>query len=283
MKTVPALLEAHIEQEVTTLCTCWKIIRTDGVVFGFTDHDVDLDIDGITYEAETGYNRTAISNDNSWGVDNLDVSGVLNSDQIGEEELRNGLFDFASVFVFMVNWANVDMGIVKLRRGWLGEVQQGRNGVFETELRGLTQALMHNFMESYSPECRADFCDARCTLSLATFTQSGSVETVTSRSVFKIVTGLTVPADNWRGGRIKFTSGDNSGDTKEIVSFNPTTRVLEVFEPFHYVIEVADTFEISRGCDKTFAACKAFSNQKNFRGEPHVPGNDEMLRTPNVH
>ena len=36
-----------------------------------------------------------------------------------------------------------------------------------------------------------------------------------------------------------------------------------------------DTFSVVAGCDKKFATCKAkFANALNFRGFPHLPGND---------
>ena len=39
--------------------------------------------------------------------------------------------------------------------------------------------------------------------------------------------------------------------------------------------EPGDTFDITAGCDKSFATCKAkFANALNFRGFPHLPGND---------
>ncbi len=38
---------------------------------------------------------------------------------------------------------------------------------------------------------------------------------------------------------------------------------------------VGDGFEVTVGCDKAFATCKAkFANALNFRGFPHLPGND---------
>ncbi len=37
----------------------------------------------------------------------------------------------------------------------------------------------------------------------------------------------------------------------------------------------SDTFTVSAGCDKHFATCQAkFANTVNFRGFPHMPGND---------
>jgi uncharacterized phage protein (TIGR02218 family) len=40
-------------------------------------------------------------------------------------------------------------------------------------------------------------------------------------------------------------------------------------------IEAGDTFTVSAGCDKRFETCREkFANALNFRGFPHMPGND---------
>jgi hypothetical protein len=162
MKAVATALAAHLAGDVTTLATCWRITRADGVVFRFTDHNRDLVVDGELYEASAGYSRTAIANDAGMGVDNLDVEGVFESAAVTEEELRAGLFDWSEVRIFLVNWADPSMGVLRLRRGWFGEVVLTEQGVFRTELRGLTQALAQRIGELYSPECRADLGDHRC-------------------------------------------------------------------------------------------------------------------------
>jgi hypothetical protein len=79
MKYALPELALHFAGSVTTLATCWRISRTDGAVFRFTDHDRDLEVDGEVYEASGAYSRTAISNDAGMGVDNLDVEGVFDS------------------------------------------------------------------------------------------------------------------------------------------------------------------------------------------------------------
>jgi len=162
VKSASPALATHLAASVTTLTTCWRISRTDGVVFRFTDHDRDLVVDGEIFEASAGYSRTAIANDAGMGVDNLDVEGVFDSAAVTEEELRAGLFDRAEVRIFLVNWADPSMGVLRLRRGWFGEVVLTERGVFRTELRGLTQALQQRIGELYSPECRADLGDHRC-------------------------------------------------------------------------------------------------------------------------
>ena len=44
-------------------------------------------------------------------------------------------------------------------------------------------------------------------------------------------------------------------------------------------IAAGDAFTLVAGCDKTAATCAAkFANIANFRGFPHIPGQDTMLR-----
>ena len=46
-----------------------------------------------------------------------------------------------------------------------------------------------------------------------------------------------------------------------------------------YKIEVGDNFNITAGCDKQFSTCcNKFNNAINFRGEPHLPGTDILLK-----
>lgn len=168
MKDASAALNAHLQQEVTTLATCWRVTRTDGKSFYFTDHDKDLVVDLAdgdgpqTYVASSSYNRSAIKNDDTLAVDNLDLTGVLSSEEIDELELRRGLFDYARIEVFIVNWSDLSQGVLKMRRGWLGEVTITPNGWFQAELRGLTQAYSRRGGELYTTECRADLGDRRC-------------------------------------------------------------------------------------------------------------------------
>ena len=45
--------------------------------------------------------------------------------------------------------------------------------------------------------------------------------------------------------------------------------------PTEQVPEAGTAFSIVAGCDKQFSTCKTkFANPVNFRGFPHLPGND---------
>lgn len=166
MKAASSGLAAHLAGAVTTLATCWRVQRTDGAIYGFTDHDRDLVIDGLTYAAAAGYARAAISSRADLSVDDTEITGLLTSSLITERDLRAGLWDGAEVRIFVANWADTLQGILRLRRGRIGEVVAGDDGSFRAELRGLAQALQQQVGELYAPECRADLGDARCRIPL---------------------------------------------------------------------------------------------------------------------
>lgn len=163
MKQISMAMQEHLAQTVTTLATCWKITRTDGVFSGYTSLDVDLIIDGVTYRAAAGFSRTAINTGSTGGIDNLEVTGFFEDNGVTEADMKARRFDYAEVLLFVVNWTDLSMGPVKMRRGWLGECQRMPNGGFMAELRGINQALVQEVGTSiFSPLCRADLGDNQC-------------------------------------------------------------------------------------------------------------------------
>ena len=284
MKAATAALSAHLGQEVTTLATCWRVTRKDGVEFFFTDHDQDIDFDGQMYKASTSYSRTAIANDSSMAVDNLDVDGVFDAAAITEQDMRAGKFDHAEVRVFLVNWADPAMGALKMRRGWFGEVMLTEQGAFRTELRGMAQALQQRIGEIYSPECRADLGDHRCKVDLAPLTRTGAVTSATDRAdFFAMLDGAPTPDGWFNGGALTFTSGENAGRTTEVKSWTAATGRIELFLAVGYAIAAGDSFTVYPGCDKRLETCIGrYNNVVNFRGEPYVPGIDAMISYPDA-
>jgi uncharacterized phage protein (TIGR02218 family) len=279
-KTVSSALAQHLVGEVTTLATCWQITRRDGVVLGFTDHVRDLEVDGVTYRAASGYTRTAIRGTADLAVDNLDVESVFSSDGITEEDLRAGKYDFAEIRVFLVNYQDLSQGVLKLRRGWLGDVTI-RDGMYVAELRGMTQRLQVTVGEVYAPDCAADLGDARCGVDLAALEESGTVVAVPSATAFET---MLPQATGWYdGGEFTWTGGANAGQTVAVRSWDAATSLLSLFLPALYPMQAGDAFTIRPGCDKSFATCQAkFDNVVNFRGFPHVPGTDQVLSYPDA-
>lgn len=220
--------------------------------------------------------------DSKLSVDNLEVDGFFDDVSITEQDMRAGLFDYAEVRIFLINWADTSMGIMRMRRGWLGEVVITDKGIFRTELRGLTQVLQQNIGEVYTPECRADLGDSRCKVDLSALERTGTITGVTSRQVFAAtISGAATPANWFDGGVLEWTTGANAGRSVEVKT--EASGTFTIYLAVSYPIEVGDEFEIVPGCDKRFETCKAkYNNAINFRGEPYVPGQDSILSYPDA-
>jgi len=277
MKVIPSHLQTVIASSVTTLATCWKITRTDGMIFGFTDYNEDLVIDGLTYEARTGYTKSQVQVSDKLNVDNMELTGVLESPSITEPDLMAGLWDFAHAEIFQVDYTDPAGGIIKLLKPTLGQVVVHRNS-FSAEQRGMMQPLQNEFGQLYSAACRATLGDARCTVDLTPFTFPATVDTVTDNRTFT-ATALTQVDNYFQGGKVTFTSGNNNGLSMEVKNNTQSTNEVVLQLQLPYEIQVGDTFDIVAGCDKVSTTCfNKFNNIINFRGEPFVPGNDQLTK-----
>lgn len=278
MKTAGSPLATHIAGETTTLATCWKVTRRDGSIFGFTDFDKDLTVDSLLYQARSGYTRSAIHTIANLAVDNLDIESAIDSETLSAADLRAGVWDGATVEIFLVNWTNLANGKIILKHGTIGEVEL-KDTVFRAELRGLSQALSQQIVELYTPDCRADLGDTRCKVNLAALTVTGAVTAVTDRRSFAdSARGESV--NHWNGGLLTWTSGANVGRKMEVKAFS-SGGAFTLFLPMPSIVAVGDNYSLRPGCDKKFSTCKdRYNNVRNFRGEPNVPGNDQVLAYP---
>ena len=284
MRVLPAGLQAHLDCGATTLTWCWRITRNDGVAFGFTDHDKDLAFDGTTYEAATGFTGTEIASSVGLNVDDLDVESVLKSSRLNEDDLAAGLHDNAAIDIFRVNWADVDERVL-MRSGNLGEVARAEH-VFRAEVRGLAHVLQQPSGRLFQFGCDADVGDGRCgvDLDLSAFKGSGTVAALISQRSFT-VSGLGSLANDWfTRGLLTWTSGANSGRSMEVKlhTLHDGVVTIELWQRMAKDVAVGDAFGITAGCDKQFATCRTkFNNVPNFRGFPHIPGNDFAVSYPN--
>ncbi|NWH09204.1 MAG: DUF2163 domain-containing protein [Alphaproteobacteria bacterium] len=283
MKHIPEGLKAHLESGATTLCHCWKLTRKDGVLMGFTDHDQPLAIDGLVFEAASGFTATAMESGLGLSIDNQDVAGALCASGLGAQDLAAGLYDEASVEIYRVNWRNVDERLL-LRKATLGEVRHGPTG-FTAELRGLAHRLNQAVGRLYQYGCDAELGDARCKVDTdaPAFSAAGTVETQVSRRIFS-VNGLGGFAPDWFArGRIAWQTGANAGRIGEVKRHtkNGDAVTLELWQAMPDPVATGDGFKLVAGCDKQFATCRdKFANRLNFRGCPHMPGTDWVITFP---
>lgn len=283
MKTIPIALQSHYESGGTTLARLWRIERSDGRIFGFTDHDASIDYAGLTYRTTSAFDASAIKASADLSVDNLEVLGVLDEEGIEAEEIEAGLWDGATIEIRQVNWANLENGAEVQRIGQIGSIQRKR-GQYVAELRGLTQSLQNVICDAVQPKCNAELGDARCGIDLdgsPSWRFAGIVLNPADRRSFTTL-GLSNASGFFDHGDLRFTSGFNDGVAMEVKRHvhdeSPASTTIDLQIQVPYTITPGDTFIVTAGCDHTAATCKArFGNLVNFRGFPSVPGQDQLL------
>jgi uncharacterized phage protein (TIGR02218 family) len=284
MRTIDPALQAHLDAGATSLCKCLKLEARDGVILGFTDHDRDLVFDGVTYEAQSGFDASRVQAEAGYVPGNLEIAGALTSERLSEARLRAGAYDRAAFTLFLVNWQDVSQRYI-LRAGHLGEVSHGELG-FTAELRGLAQKLDEPRGRVFQFDCDAALGDQRCGVDIAAeeFRGEGVVTGPDGPDRF-IADGLSGFADDWfSGGVVTWLSGANEGRRRAVKQHRNLGGVvtLSFWQRMSEPIMAGAAFAVTAGCDKQFATCRAkFANSVNFRGFPHMPGNDFVASYPN--
>jgi uncharacterized phage protein (TIGR02218 family) len=281
MKTLSPALQAHLDSGTTTLAWCWRITRADGGSFGFTDHDRSLVFDGTDFEPESGLTASEIRSGSDLAVDAQDAEGVLRSDRITETDIADGRWDAAQVELWRVNWADTSQRVL-MRRGAVGQIRRGRLA-FVAEVRSLAHVLDQSVGRTFQATCDAALGDARCgvDLEVSAFRGTGIVIAVSGDRGFT-ASGLGGFAGGWfTHGILDWTGGASAGRRAEVAGHAVAggTITVTLLEAPVRPVTPGDAFIIRAGCDKRIETCAAkFGNVVNFRGFPHIPGQDSVLR-----
>ncbi|MEZ5913099.1 MAG: DUF2163 domain-containing protein [Paracoccaceae bacterium] len=276
-------LLAHLKSGSTTVCRAWAVTRKDGVEYGFTDHDEDLSFAGITFRARTGMSARALQQTTGLSVDNTEALGMLSDAAVREADILAGRFDGAEVRAWLVNWQDTDARIVQFR-GTFGEITRGA-GAFQAELRGLTEVLNQPQGRVYQKTCSAVLGDGRCRFNLDTpgyFAEAALVEAEEARVLrFSGIDGF--PARWFERGRLRVVSGASAPLVGIIKNDRKKDglREIELWEALGTDPAAGDLVRLEAGCDKRPSVCKVkFNNFENFRGFPHIPGEDWLMSYP---
>ena len=281
MRTLTAGMAESLAGGATTLARCWLLTRADGVTLGFTDHDRALSVDGVDCLPAAGLEASDSHSELGFAVGGGEVSGALTSDSLSDADLAAGVYDDATVAVWLVDWRDPARTLL-LDRGTIGEVRRA-GSAFTAEVRGLTSRLDEAHGCQFDRACAADLGDLRCGIDLAAagLVAVGQVDATDGGSILQSA-ALAGRADGWcTGGRLRWTSGAHAGTAVEVRLHRQVAGAAEVtlWRPAPTAIAVGDAFEVTAGCDKAFATCRdRFANSVNFRGFPHMPGNDFALR-----
>ena len=278
MRIIPSRLQTHLESGVTTTCMLLKIKTKSGDTFGLTSHDKDITYGGVTYSAVNGFDRSTIATSTGYDVDNAEGYALLSADipGISLTDAKAGKLNDAQWQMMLVNWADLTMGAVVFDSGDIGEVTVTDNAIFAPELLSYVSRLKQAIGHVDQRRCRAIFgtqpnqqtgCGVDVTGMWTTHTVT--TQTTDSKRLF-IATGLI--GGSYYPARVQWLTGDNASSLiYQVEYFDSASGMLGLFEPVPFNIEVGDTFKIRPDCAKSVAACKAYGNFLNYKGEPLIP------------
>lgn len=258
---------------VATQALCWRLERRDGAGLAATSHDQAMPVDGIVHDPSPAITPAAIDHRLGLEPQSAEVSGVLGGAALAEDDLALGRWDGAAARLVAAPWDGVGTSTL-LVAGEVGVVGIA-NGAFSADLRGTAAKLDAPPCPTTSPECRAELGDRHCRVAMA----ARIVRAVVTSSAMPAI-GVDVTVDGrFVGGTMRVLSGALTGLRARIG--NVGVARVDLAEALRRELAAGDRIELEEGCDKRFATCAdRFANAANFRGEPHLPGNDLLTRYP---
>lgn len=286
-KRIPLQLQEHKDSGATTLTLIMKVRCVGafaGVVRGFAQLDDDVFYDDgqgmVRYKCDQGLTPSVIETSSDFGVDNAEMAGWVDADDVSENDIFAGMFDFAEVTIYQVNYNSLGVGNHEvMASGTFGQTRFNENRWW-MEWRGLQQIARQPYGSCYSLTCRAAYGGEKCGLPLKWV--PAVVTSVAGDFPDRIFTlggiegaaeGLYVP------GVMRVVTGPNTGREMEIDAQDAEGGVRLIL-PLAYPMEVGVQVQVREDCDKQFETCKARGNQLRFRGENHTPLADPSLFVP---
>src|SRR5690606_37174949 len=93
----------HLKQNITNIAYCWLIVRQDQQQFAFTNHDRDIIFNDVKYKSNIELYNSNIERRENLQFSNFEINYIINSNEILEDDLKNGKFENADMKLFMVN------------------------------------------------------------------------------------------------------------------------------------------------------------------------------------
>lgn len=269
--TLSPEMAARLAAPATTLCHAWRVTLADGSRLGFTDHDRALRLDDLDCEPQSGVTATEARDSAGLATDSTEIGGALSSDRIREADLIAGRYDRAVIETFLVDWAEPAFHVV-IRTATIGKVRF-TDGAFTAELESRSRDFDQPRGRHFRRGCDAELGDARCgvDLSAAPYRGEGAVVSVGAAGALT-VSGLDDFAEGW------FANGllqVGAGPPVRIAGHRRSATAVLLDPALAVAVAPGAAFVATAGCDKRFATCRTrFANSLNFRGFPHLPGND---------
>ena len=277
MRAIPDNFAARLASGASQYAHAWILRRTDGVTLGFTDHDQDIIVDQVLCVSATGLDAKDFTSEIGLAAGGGEILGALQAAALREEDIVGGAYDGAEIRFYLCD-SEPPNEFILLDVLTIGEIKRDATS-FVAELRGLAHKLSEELGRNYQQRCDADFGDARCRIDLSRgdLRATGQIMATIVPGRFR-VSGLAGFGNGaFNNGTLIFSKWPDRRFGVKIHTLIGQIATIDLWLAPDG-LSAGDQFTIIIGCDKSFDTCsRRFGNAVNFRGFPHMPGNQIVL------
>ncbi len=254
----------------------WRIERQDGEIIALTDHDFDIEFEGEVYAAKSALTSSEVQAAIGLEAENSECLGGVDGDMIRLEDLKAGRFMDAHIRHFLFDFDNHRIEH-EIFSGSISKLYFGETH-FRAELTSDLDRLDYVFGRKFSKTCGVKFCSKECGLNSSNYCLRSEITKIQGSRLEIEAQDFAFPLDN---GIIEF-EGVNSNIAKAAIrefSDQGDIWIFELWRAPEFDPKIGDGIKINAGCDKTIEQCQeTFANALNFRGFPHLPGEEILSR-----
>lgn len=279
-RTLTSGMQAHLAGTAHSRVWMLRLDLDDGTVIGLTSYDVDVPFDlgdgagSVTYQSRTGAKISDVELTVGLAPSNFEVSGPI-AELVTLEALLGGRFNRAQARLFQANPRVPADGPIRILFGHVTEARP-QGGEFVMEVRNEADRFNQIVGETITPQCKADYGDARCG-AVVEFVD-GTVTAVTDELTFAVSYAGSHADDFFNFGKVEWLTGELAGIAPIEVHDWSAAGQLVLFAPLPELPAIGATCRIKRGCPRSRTACMARGRILFFRGYPELPGSDQILR-----
>jgi uncharacterized phage protein (TIGR02218 family) len=221
-------------RKAQTLCTVFKVTRTDGYILRFTDHDRTLTLDGEEYNPTSVTKISAERRESDLKSSNQEASGIVDGTVIVIPDLLGDKYRGAKVEQSIIDW----------RRPWVWHYKATKrirmmsydgSGWIAT-LEGITTQLKQpvggRFGGVHSQQCTytlgdAVTCKADITDDLIYNETAITVQTSGTTPILIAVSGTPWTTNQWAGYYFHMRNGEQRGQERRVLSNTSSVLTLD--------------------------------------------------------
>lgn len=257
-----------LTKRLTSLINCWKITLNNGKILSFTDYDVDIEYERIIYLAKKSFIPYSILKTDNLLNNKFMIETNIDNHIVRYDDIVSGVYDDATINIFVIDANFPNDGIIRIKHGKIGKVKINNNKLL-FEVTNIAENMRWSITSLFSPTCRTNFCDQKCSLNIESF----QIKT----KITKILNNQKIEIEHNQKDHFYSNGLLIASNNQQYKIFHQIGNILKISNK-NVILNINDTVLIQPDCNKEFDTCQnKYHNAINFRGEPNIPYNMDFI------